>query len=76
MMRAPRDMSRREFRAALARRGWRQVLLWIEVGEGRAVGMVMVGGRVNRRASLAHAIREHAVRETETAVREAPHERR
>lgn len=55
---AKRDMTRREFDAALRRRGWRKVLVWIDVGGGRSIGMVMVGGKMNRRASLAHAIRE------------------
>lgn len=55
---AKRDMTRREFDAALRRRGWKKVLVWIDVGGGRSIGMVMVGGKINRRASLAHAIRE------------------
>ena len=57
-MKQPRDMSRLQLEAALRRRGWRKILLWIEVGGGRSIGMVMVGGKINRRASLAHAIRE------------------
>lgn len=57
-MRAARDMTRAEFSAALKRRGWRRVLLWIDVGGGRSKGMVMINGRVNLRASLALAIRE------------------
>ena len=59
-MNRPRDMTRNQFNTALQRRGWRKVLLWIEVGNGRSIGMVMVGGKINRRASLAHAIRESA----------------
>lgn len=53
-----RDMTRREFNDALRRRGWRKVLVWIEIGTGRSIGMVMIGGKINLRASLAHAIRE------------------
>ncbi len=51
-----RDMSRREFKAALQRRGWRQVMVWIDIGGGRHSGMVFdrkLG--VRRRASLALA---------------------
>ncbi len=57
-MKRPRDMTRRQFSSALRARGWRQVLVWIEVGDGRSIGMVMINGKFNRRASLAHAIRE------------------
>ena len=58
-----RDMTRKEFNAALCRRGWRKVLMWIDVGGGRSIGMVMVSPtrgalKFNRRASLARAIRE------------------
>jgi hypothetical protein len=53
-----RDMTAKELRAALERRGWRKVLLWIDIGGGRSIGMVAIGGKINRRASLAHAIRE------------------
>jgi hypothetical protein len=56
-----RDMSLREFKAALARRGWRKVLMWIDIGGGQSIGMVMTnrghGYKVNYRASLARAIR-------------------
>jgi hypothetical protein len=62
-MHAQRDMTRAEFKAALQRRGWRQVLMWIEIGPSGSIGMVMTrkgkrGWQVNRRASLAKAIRE------------------
>jgi hypothetical protein len=64
-MQAPRDMTRAQFDAALKRRGWRKVLLWIEVGNGHSIGMVMnLNGKINRRASLAHAIRQAAKNET------------
>ncbi len=57
-----RDMTKREFTSALAKRGWRKVLMWIEIGGGRSIGMIMLKGprgwQVNRRASLAHAIHE------------------
>jgi hypothetical protein len=55
-------MTRKEFNSAIARRGWRKVLLWIEIEGGRSIGVVMRKGprgwEVNLRASLAHAIRE------------------
>jgi len=57
-MKRPRDMTRAQFRAALQRRGWRQVLLWVEIGGGRSIGLVMIGRKFNYRASLAYAIRE------------------
>ena len=62
-MKRPPDMSRAEFHTALKRRGWRQVLLWIDMGTSQFAGswsivMVMINGKINRRASLAHAIRE------------------
>ncbi len=55
-MRRPPDMSRRQFDAALKRRGWYKCLLWINIGNGQSIGVVTVGGKINRRASLAHAI--------------------
>jgi hypothetical protein len=59
-MRAARDMTRAQFEAALKRRGWRKVLLWIEIGGGRSIGMVMINGKLNRRASLAYAAQRAA----------------
>jgi hypothetical protein len=62
-----RDMTRKEFRAALTRRGWRQELLWItgtdKAGHTCGIGQVMrrKGSRgwvTDRRAWLAKAIRE------------------
>lgn len=61
-----RDMTRREFKTALERRGWKQELLWItgtdKEGHTCGIGMVMLnrgrGWKTNRRASLAKAIRE------------------
>jgi hypothetical protein len=56
-----RDMTEKQFKAALTRRGWRKVLMWIDLGRGHSVGLIMIKGprgyKVNRRASLAHAIR-------------------
>lgn len=60
-MKRCRDMTRAQFKAALARRGWRKVLLWIEVGDGVSIGMTMINGKLNLRASLARAIKEHAL---------------
>lgn len=56
--RRPRDMTRRELDAALKRRGWRKVLVWIEIGGGHSIGMIMIAGKINRRASLAYAIQQ------------------
>lgn len=58
-----RDMTRAQFNAALKRRGWRKVLMWIDLGAGKpSIGMVMLnrgrGYKINYRASLAKAIRE------------------
>lgn len=61
-----RDMSRKEFRQAIARRGWRQELLWItgtdKDGHTCGIGSVMRrsgrGWITDRRAWLAKAIRE------------------
>jgi len=64
-MKAPRDMTRREFKQALARHGFRQVLLWMQDDTGKtgvSYGMVMnTKGKVLRRASLAKAIRERGL---------------
>jgi hypothetical protein len=53
-------MTRKEFNSAIARRGWRKVLMWIEIDGRRSIGMVMRKGRrgykVNLRASRAPAI--------------------
>lgn len=67
-MKRPRDMTRAQFAAALQRHGWRKVLLWIDVGGGRSIGMVMINGKLNRRASLAHAIRQTADRDGHPAA--------
>lgn len=59
-----RDMTRREFRAALTRHGFKQELLWI-VGDGKdgkriGVGMVISARtkKIMRRATLAKALHE------------------
>ena len=57
-MKRPPDMSRAQFNAALKRRGWRKVVLWIDIGNGTSVGAVYFGSKLNRRAWLAKAIRE------------------
>jgi len=58
-----RDMTKREFRAALERHGWKLELLWV-VGTGKdghstGVGVVYNARTktLNRRATLASAIR-------------------
>lgn len=65
--RTVRDMTKREFRAALRRHGWGQALMWITGTDkqGHTVGVGFVlrkkgsrGWMVDRRASLAKAIHE------------------
>lgn len=63
-----RDMTRREFNAALRRRGFRKVLCWIDIGGGVNVCLVLRrkgrrGWQTDLRASLAYAIREAARRD-------------
>jgi hypothetical protein len=62
-----RDMTAKQFNAALSRRGWRKVLMWVDIGAGRSIGMIMIKGmhgyKVNYRASLAHVIREAELRD-------------
>jgi len=58
MRKAQRDMTRAQFNAALRRRGWTKVLLWIDIGGGHSIGMTLINGKVNLRASLARAINE------------------
>lgn len=61
-----RDMTRKQFRAAVQRHGWRQQLLWIsgtdKQGHTCGIGAVMRrsgrGWKTNYRAWLAKAIRE------------------
>lgn len=58
-----RDMTAAQFRAACQRNGFRKVLVWLEDTSGQtrtSYGMVMIGGKFNRRVSLAHAISERA----------------
>jgi hypothetical protein len=62
-MERPRDMTRAQLTEILRRRGWRMVLgSWIDIGGGHSIGMVMTrkrsGWKIDRRASLAKAIRE------------------
>lgn len=65
---AGRDMSRKEFQAALKRRGWRQVLLWVEIPGFGSVGTVHNArtGKTLYRASLAHAIRSFEKKQSAT----------
>ena len=55
-------MTKAQFNAALKRRGWRKVLMWIDINNGTSTGMVMInrgrGYKTNYRASLAKAITE------------------
>lgn len=61
--RATPDMSRSEFNAALKRRGFRQVLMWFQDTTGQVPdtsygGILHRNGKLARRATLAHIIRE------------------
>jgi len=60
-----RDMTRAQLAEILRRRGWRLVLGgWIDIGGGCSIGVIMTrkrgGWKIDRRASLAKAIREAA----------------
>lgn len=60
-----RDMTRGQFKAALQRNGFRQVMLWIDrpAAPGLSVGIICKrDGTIMRRETIAHAIksfREH-----------------
>jgi hypothetical protein len=62
-VRAKRDMTRREFGAALDRRGWKFVSgNWIDFQNGTGIGVIRTetrkGLRVHYRATLALAIQQ------------------
>jgi hypothetical protein len=62
-MKRARDLSRRQLVAAAKRQGFRAVMGWLEDTSGEtpgvSYGMVMTAkGKVLRRTSLAHAIRQ------------------
>ena len=62
-MKRPPDMTAAQFNAALKRRGWSKVLFWIHIPTltgSRGVGVIVNRrtGKIMRRATLAHAIRE------------------
>ena len=62
MKRAP-EMSRAQFKAALDRNGFRQVLVWFEDTTGQVTGtswgaVLHLNGKMARRATLAKLIRE------------------
>lgn len=71
-----RDMTKPEFRAALKRNGFRVVLFWLDRPgvEGPSIGIIIdQKGRVYRRATIAHAIREFAKHDAAVArARRAP----
>jgi len=58
-----RDMTQREFQAALRKRGWQLILGWIDGPRGACPVVFRAGARgklrIDRRASLARAIRFH-----------------
>ena len=73
-MERPRDMTRAQLTEILRRRGWRMVMGgWIDIGGGTSIGTVMTrmrgGWKIDRRASLAKAIREA---EKQPTTRPAP----
>jgi hypothetical protein len=62
-MQKPRDMTRAQLTEILRRRGWRLILgSWIDIGGGTSIGIIRTrkrsGWKIDRRASLAKAIRE------------------
>ena len=61
-MKAPRDMTRAQFAAALKRNGLKQQLLWLHDAETSiSFGLVMrTNGKIMRRASLAKALQGRA----------------
>lgn len=73
-MKRPPEMSRAQFRAALKRNGFRQILMWFEdtTGECPSVSwgaiLAIKTGKIMRRATLAKIIRE---RNSEIAKRRA-----
>lgn len=57
-----RDLTPAEFKRALDRHGFRLVLMWVEIGTDRSIGVVYRpngrgGHRIDRRRTLARAIR-------------------
>jgi len=69
MNRCKRDMTRDQFNAALRRHDMQKVLAWIEIPAGFSVGMVLINGKFNRRASLARAIREQNAAEAKAELK-------
>lgn len=57
-MKRPPEMSRKAFDAALKRRGWKKVLVWIDNNSGVSIGILYRRGKPCYRASIAHAIAE------------------
>lgn len=71
-----RDMTRAEFARALKRNGFRVVLFWLDrpAIQGLSVGIIIDRkGKVHRRATIAHAIREFAAHDAaEAKARRSP----
>lgn len=68
----PRDMTPREFSAALKRNGFRKVMFWIDrpnrADNTISVGVIMgMDGKLRRRATIAHAIRQFAAHDAAEA---------
>lgn len=63
-MKAPRDMTRAQFDAALKANGFRKIFHWIEDRTGSAPGVSwgvifsVQNGKIARRATLAHVMRQ------------------
>ena len=71
-MKRPPEMSRRQFRETIKRRGFRQILMWFEDTTGECPGVswgaiLHMNGKMAYRATLAKIIRE---RDAEIAKRE------
>jgi hypothetical protein len=75
-MKRPPEMSRAQFRKALERNGFRQVLLWINDTTGAVPGtswgmLLYRNGKSAYRATLAHVIRERElqIKRNENSIR-------
>lgn len=52
-----KDWTHKRFRQELAKRGWKQVLAWIEVANGAlSVGIILVNGKPLYRESFNRAV--------------------
>lgn len=56
-----RDMTDRQFKEALARRGFKKQLLWFthKDNPNTSHGGILINGKLHRRLTLAHIIKKH-----------------